>query len=354
MRNWNQTRRILCIRLDAMGDVLMTGPALEALAEAGKEITLLTSPSGYEAARLMPWVSEVITAKVPWMKHPESPLLHREFHELTRRLQDQRYDAAVIFTVYSQSALPAAMLAFQAHIPLRLGHCRENPYHLLSDWVPECEPASMIRHEVRRQLDLVEEIVGPLADRPMRVSIGKAAFAEARGHLSGLGDDWYLLHPGASAASRRYPAGHYAKVIRQLHETTGLLPVLTGSAAETELIETIVHAAEVPVRNLAGQLDLPTLAALIAAAPLVISNNTGPAHLAAALHTPLVCPYAQTNPQHTPWMARSRVLSREVPCQYCYHSVCTTKDHPCLTKIPPEEIVSAALSLLQIPYPVTL
>jgi ADP-heptose:LPS heptosyltransferase len=97
--------------------------------------------------------------------------------------------------------------------------------------------------------------------------------------------------------------------------------------------------------SLAGQLDLGALCALIALAPVLITNNTGPAHIAAAVGTPVVDLYALTNPQHTPWGVESRVLNRDVPCKYCYKSACPAGHHDCL-RVPPEEVVSATLELL--------
>jgi ADP-heptose:LPS heptosyltransferase len=97
----------------------------------------------------------------------------------------------------------------------------------------------------------------------------------------------------------------------------------------------------------AGCLNLAELAALIAEADLLISNNTGPAHIAAAVDTPVVDLYALTNPQHTPWQVRSRVLFHDVPCRNCYKSVCPAGHHDCLRKVAPETVAAAALELLQ-------
>jgi ADP-heptose:LPS heptosyltransferase len=99
-------------------------------------------------------------------------------------------------------------------------------------------------------------------------------------------------------------------------------------------------------RSLAGQLSLAELGALIEAADLVICNNTGPAHIAAAVGTPVVDLYALTNPQHTPWQVESRVLFHDVPCRNCYKSVCPTGGHECLRGVPPERVAAAARELL--------
>jgi ADP-heptose:LPS heptosyltransferase len=88
------------------------------------------------------------------------------------------------------------------------------------------------------------------------------------------------------------------------------------------------------------------LATLIRLAPVLIANNTGPVHIAAAVGTPVVDLYALTNPQHTPWLVPHRVLSHDVPCKYCYRSICPEGHHHCLRLIPPAEVVAAACDLL--------
>src|SRR4051794_40335215 len=121
---WGLARNILCVRLDALGDVLMTTPALRALklSHPGRRITLLTSPAGAEAAPLIPEVDDVVVYQAPWMKSTVVRPDSRLDHAMIRRLDDARFDAAVIFTVYSQNPLPAAMLCLLANIPLRLAH----------------------------------------------------------------------------------------------------------------------------------------------------------------------------------------------------------------------------------------
>jgi ADP-heptose:LPS heptosyltransferase len=146
-----------------MGDVLMTTPAMRALKQMPlrgalpRRLTLLTSKSGAQIARHIPEVDAVIRYDAPWMKSSAAHAGDVD-RALVRELRDARFDAAVIFTCYSQSALPAAMLCTYAEIPLKLAHCRENPYALLSDWVCETEPQRGVRHEVQRQLDLVATV----------------------------------------------------------------------------------------------------------------------------------------------------------------------------------------------------
>jgi lipopolysaccharide heptosyltransferase II len=348
---WRDARRILAVRLDAMGDVLMTGPALRALKaqRPDRHLTLLTSPAGAEAAGLLPEVDEVVAYRAPWMKHQDAPPSAADL-ALADRLRAARFDAAVIFTVYSQSPLPAALLLHLADVPLRLAHCRENPYHLLDTWVRECEPDGGIRHEVRRQLDLVAAVGARTHDERLRVAPRAAAVRTVEVLLDRLGlsgrRDWLAVHPGASASSRRYPPELFAQVLRLLRREHGLTPVLTGSEGERPLVERIKRLARLDVPDLAGELDLHELAELLRRAPLLLANNTGPVHLAAGSGTPVVDLYALTNPQHTPWQVPSRVLSRDVPCRYCYSSICPQGHHACLSGVAPSEVVRAVTDLL--------
>jgi ADP-heptose:LPS heptosyltransferase len=105
---------------------------------------------------------------------------------------------------------------------------------------------------------------------------------------------------------------------------------------------------------LAGALSLGETVALIERASLLVCNNSLPAHLAAALGTPLVALYALTNPQHTPWQAAARVLSHDVDCRWCLKSRCPQQHHACLRGVMPEEVADAALSLLLTAPPRTL
>ena len=98
----------------------------------------------------------------------------------------------------------------------------------------------------------------------------------------------------------------------------------------------------VPSHSLVARLDLAGLAALLSVAPLLVANNTGPVHVAAAVGTPVVDLYALTNPQHTPWLVNHRALSHDVPCKYCYKSVCPEGHHNCLRLVTPERVVRAA------------
>ena len=111
-------------------------------------------------------------------------------------------------------------------------------------------------------------------------------------------------------------------------------------------MESIRARMNVPTYSLVGRLQLPELAALLSRARVLISNNTGAVHVAAAVGTAVVDLYALTNPQHTPWQVPSRVLFHDVACKFCYKSTCPQEHHDCLRLVTPDEIVGAAVDLL--------
>ena len=344
---WKRARRILAVRLDSMGDVLMTTPAIRALGSRGASVTLLTSPAGAAVARLVPEIDEVNVHEAPWMKatsaaDPASDLA------VIETLRERRFDAAAIFTVYSQNPLPAAMLCHLSGIPRVAAHCREKVYALLSDQLPETEPEGGIRHEVRRQLDLVATLgLTPLEEHLSILPPLDAAPRVAAKLRAGKLDEfapWLVLHPGASAPSRRYPTALFAKTVSVLHRR-GWRTVLIGSGEDVPLTREIEVLSGVRCLSLAGDLDLGELAALIAGAPMLLANNSGPMHIAAATGTPVVCLYALTNVQHTPWQVPARILSHDVACRLCYRSQCPEGHNACLTGITPGRVVDAVLSL---------
>jgi len=354
-------QRILAVRLDSLGDVLMCTPALQALRERFPHatITLLTSRSGAALTPHLPMVDAVMHREVSWMKsHPPEqtgPPVGEDDRQLLHDLRNAHgglgFDAAVIFTTLTQSALPAALLCRMAGIPLRAAHVRENPYDLLTHWVRESDVLGPgMRHEVRRQLGLLAAIgIDPPHAQALVLRLHDSDRAQARQRLAAAGcpprRPFVLIHPGATAASRRYPPAAFGQAMAMVARA-GWLCVFCGGEAERELVTQARQAMGMPSLSIEGELTLGVFAALVEQAAVLVGNNSGPAHIAAAVGTPIVCLYALTNPQHTPWQAHARVLSHEVPCRDCLRSVCPLGHHACLRKITPAQVAEATLALL--------
>ncbi|TXD66976.1 glycosyltransferase family 9 protein, partial [Mitsuaria sp. TWR114] len=216
---WRQARRVLLIRLDNLGDVLMTTPALAAVRESlpEAELTLLAAPSMAALAPHLPEVDRIVGFHAPWMKAGADPLAAgglpagRAERQALAQWADEDYDAAIIFTVCTQSVFPAATMCRLAGIPRVLGHARERAYGLLSDEIPDRdEVGDGMRHEVRRQLDLVGAVGLRTRDERLRFRVLEGDREAVRQRLvaAGVGprQPFVVVHPGASAPSRRYPA----------------------------------------------------------------------------------------------------------------------------------------------------
>lgn len=361
---WRRARRILAVRLDNLGDLLMTTPALAALHESlpGASLTLLGGPSAAAVAPHLTMLDAIWPVAMPWTALGRDCLQDDDAspgsaeRELVERLAAERFDAAVIFTVCTQSALPAALLCRMAGIPLRLAHSRENPYGLLTDWVPETDRiADGMRHEVQRQLELVAAVGCTTPDERLRWRVTDIEREAVAARLEALGiapgRPYVVMHPGATAATRRWPPERFGELAAALVQRTGIAVVFAGDTDDLPAVATALAAVptdkpDAPIVSLASELSLGQLAALIGEAKLVVCNNSAPSHLAAALGTPVACLYALTNPQHTPWRVSSEVLNHDVPCRWCLKSVCPQQHHRCLRDVEPPQVLEAALRLL--------
>jgi len=368
---WRDARRVLAVRLDNLGDVLVTSPALRAIKESLPQasLTLLASPIGAQVGRLNPYVDDVIVYQAPWMD-PWSQLPQDTDREraMVETVAVGGFDGAIIFTSFRQSSLPAAYLCYMAGIPLRLAASIDGPGSLLT--TRHKHPEHMM-HEVERGLDLVGAIgLGAKADDlvlkapddarvrlaqrlpppplPLR---GTPPLLPNAGEGSNCGSPLVVVHPGCSMPARTYPWEMFGRVVDLLVERMGATVVVTGAADERELVERVRGLVREPNRDrvlgMAGTLPFDEFCTLIERADLTITNNTGPMHVSAAVKTPVVALFALTNPpeQWGPWRVPHRQLYHEVSCRICYKRTCPY-NHECLTLVSPEDVVDAARQLL--------
>jgi ADP-heptose:LPS heptosyltransferase len=155
-----------------------------------------------------------------------------------------------------------------------------------------------------------------------------------------------VMHPGASDPERMYPARIFAQSGRILVRDYGYQVLVTGTAAETGLVNEVCVGIGAGAAAAAGIFSLRQYAAMISLSPLLISNNTGPVHIAAGTGTPAVVAYARTNLQHTPWKVRHKILYFDVPCKACMRQVCPGYHDSKGQGIAPQDIAFAALELL--------
>ncbi len=356
MKEWTGCKNILCIRPDNMGDLIMSAPAMRALKETfGCTITLLTSSMAAGIVPFLPEVDDIIQWNAPWIKANEISDVE-SFYTVIDEVKNRRFDAAVIFTVYSQNPLPSAMLAYLAGIPKRLAYCRENPYHLLTHWIPDKEPYCFVQHQVQRDLQLVESVGAVTQNKKLHLQLRHNVWPGVVKKLAGIGVDlqkpWLIAHAGVSEKKREYPQALWIETGRKIVQETG-----TSNYSYRQLYGKEQHcntcrkAIGKNAFNAAGLLSLEEFITLIKKAPLVVSVNTSTIHMAAAVETPVIVLYALSNPQHSPWMATGKVLLYDIPealksrnevIRYV-HEKFHLKNVPMVT---PEDILQAIRDLL--------
>ena len=345
---WSEARDILAMRLDNIGDVIMTGPALRAIKAnlSQGRLTLMASPGGSQAAALLPWVDEILPWRVLWQD-----LGHLDFNparewDLVTTLRERHFDAAIIFTSFSQTPHPAGFICYLAGITLRLGESKETGGTLTAE--PAAAPDEI--HQVERNLRLIESVGFQVDDRRLVIQVPEPArrTAEALLRYRGLaaGAPHLLLNPWTSCSARTYHEGRFGEAARSLSEQTGWPVVVTGVAKDRARSGPLLESLGSAAVDLIGATRLPELAALVAGARLVLTNNTSVMHLADATGTPSVVLYSGTEyeSQWGPRTAAARLLRRETPCSPCYRFTCPYQME-CLDISPPE-VVDAGLELL--------
>src|SRR5437763_11327925 len=205
-KRWSQVKRVLAIRLDNLGDVLVTTPALHAIKTSlpAATLTLLTSPVGAQVARLNPDLDDVIVYQAPWMdpwhKLPQDS--QRE-QQVIATIRERRFDGAIIFTSFRQSPLPAAYLCYLADIPLRVAASIDGPGSLLTTRHKHLE---RMMHEVERGLDLVAAIGITTEDLDLVLHVP----ADARTHIDDLLASYHVDKPDDRMKCRGDPCGRPA------------------------------------------------------------------------------------------------------------------------------------------------
>ncbi|MDP8962198.1 MAG: glycosyltransferase family 9 protein [Actinomycetota bacterium] len=351
--DWGAVRRILVVRLDNIGDMVLLGPALRALRTnlPDATLTLLGSPAGASVAPLLPWVDEVVVRRVVWQDASGSfPLEPERELRLVADLRGGAFDAAIISTSFAQSPFPPAYACYLAGIAVRVGQSKEFGGSVLSHPVP---PVPYEAHQVERSLQLLEGVGLRRAGEELEVCVRPEDRVAARRVLADAGvppdAPYVVVGPGASCPSRRYEPERFAALVELL--ARHLRVVVVGSAKERDLATRVADGATGAI-SLAGQTDVPALAAVVEGAELVVTNNSAPMHLADALRRPLVVLFAgsELESQFAPRSAPSRLLRRPTHCAPCHAFVCPYAVEewpvaPCLD-IPAAEVADAALELL--------
>jgi HAD superfamily hydrolase (TIGR01662 family) len=333
-----QRRRRRCVlvaRADSAGDVLVTGPAIRAVAAGADRVVMLCGPRGRAAAGVLPGVDDLIEWRLPWIDPQPGPVDRAEIDAMLDRIAATGAEEAVVFTSFHQSPLPLALLLRMAGIGRVSAISDDYPGALLD-----------VRHRVPPGIPEAERALSlaaaagfpPAAGDDLRLRITVPAPARRGRHV--------VVHPGASVPARACPPEVYVRIVAEL-AAAGHRVLVTGGPDETDLTRTVAGAGGT---DLGGRTSLPELATLIAGAACLVVGNTGPAHLAAAVGTPVVSLYAPTVPfgQWAPFRVPVvRLGDAAAPCRDSRAAVCPVPGHPCLATVEPHAVLDAVQTLVE-------
>jgi ADP-heptose:LPS heptosyltransferase len=319
----------LVARLDNAGDVLLAGPAVRAVAGDVERLTFLCGPSGRAAADLLPGVDDVMVLDAPWVAFDGPPVDRRAIDAFVDDLARRRIDEAFVLTSFHQSPLPLALLLRMAGVPYVAATSVDFPGRLLDERHPVVDG-----HEVEQSLSLVARAGHRLpATDDGRLAVERITEPPVR-------PPYVVVHPGASVAARRWDPARAAQLVERLADD-GRRVVVTGSPGERDLTAEVAGHRGL---DLGGMLDLPALGGVLAGADVVVVGNTGPAHLAAAVGTPVVSIFAPVVPAERwrPWRVPHVLLGhQDIGCAGCRARTCPLPGQPCIATVTVDLVVAA-------------
>lgn len=341
-----KARKVLVVRPDSMGDVILAGPAIRTLRAnlPNAHLSLLCSPAGAQAAELLPWLDDVVVHETVWQDLGEMPQEPPREWSFIKDLAGRDFEAAVILTSFGQTPQPAALIAALAGVPLRIGEGKEDGDELLT--LP-IQPTPDALHHAERNLRLMAEAGLTPAGWELEIAVPAQADEAAAAILVEHdlpSHGFVLMSPWSSSVARDYPPSRMIEAGASISAFSGGPAILVGRSGDR-------RGQKLPplpegVADLVDRTSVPELAALVRRAGLVLTVNSLTMHLADALNTPCVVLHSgaeyvsQGNPRSCP----HRVLWRPAGCRPCYRAA--SAYHQECADIPAGEIVRAADDLL--------
>jgi heptosyltransferase-2 len=297
----------------------------------GVLIDVLAPPWTEKLLRQMPEIHDVII----------NPFPHGDFGLLARRrlgmaLRDGQYDQAIVLP----NSWKSALVPFFAKIPVRTGYVGESRYGLLNDArkLDKMTLPLMVERFAQLAEAPCNDIERPLPSPMLQVSDKQRSEALAKFGLT-LEKPVAVFCPGAEyGPAKRWPAHYYAELAQHLR-TQGYAVWLIGSPKDKEVADKIVALGNEPCRNLCGQTDISEAIALLSRADLVVSNDSGLMHIAAALDRPMLAIFGSSSPQFTPPLSsKAQVLRLDMSCSPCFKRECPLGHFNCMLKLTPKEV----------------
>jgi heptosyltransferase-3 len=333
--------RILIIKMRYVGDVLLATPVLTRLREGFPKASLvmLVNPGTDGVVRNHPALDEVLVV--------ERGNWFRQWRFL-RTLQARRFDLVIDLTDSDRSAA----LSWLSRAPARVGYNSEDRWRgSLYTRIVEADRLKM--HQVRYHLAATESLglTGPAPDPLLNVS--PESRSEANRLLEDIGIDanrpLVCVHPGARWWFKSWPPGRFAALADLIQRETSTQVVIVGGEQERMSAGRISETMKTPLHSLVGRTGLQELAAVLARASLMISNDNGPMHMAVALRVPVIALFGPSDPAvWGPWGEGHRTFYKGLDCRACFHPDCFRGEQNCMRQITLEEVWDAVRAAIQL------
>ena len=348
---------ILLVRLERIGDLLMTLDAVRAVRSRAPHarIELVVGSWNEPLARLVPEVDRIETLDAPWLARGVSSASPWSLLGAARGWHRRRFDLAINF----EGDIRSNLLVWLSGAPRRVGFGMAGGGPLLTDCL-EYDPHA---HVAANSLRLVDRAFGQSPRAPVAGPAPLATPPEARAQAADLlgrsrdGRPIVGIHASGGREIKQWDPADFAGVASKLAASHAARIVLTGSPGDRVLVDRLKAAlpADVEVTDLAGDLDLVTLAAVLERLTVFVTGDTGPMHLAAAVGTPIVALFGPSDPARWGPLARSaRILRIDLPCSPCNRirrppARCVGHVPDCLAGIPARKVYDAVVSMIEAP-----
>ena len=345
-KNW--FKKILVVRTDRVGDVVLSTPALKALREnyPQSHIAVMVSPHTRELLEDNPYINEVII----YDKDKKDRGLVG-FWRFVIGLKKKKFDLAIVLHTKKRTNL----ITYFADIPRRIGYQDKKFGFLLSDRIKDTRSLGL-QHEVDYCLDILRKLGLEVRDRLPYVAVKKEQLAWVDNFLKEQGmnknDKIAGLHPGASCPSKRWLRERFVVLANRLVEDYGLRVIIVGAGdSDKAIANAIAKELRYPVINLAGKTSLAQLAAVLKRCLIFISNDSGPVHIASSVGTPVISIFGRNQAGLSPlrWGPlgkQDKYLHKEVGCSICLAHKCNI-GFDCLKAITVEDVLKAVDDILK-------
>ena len=344
-----EPQRILVVQPSWVGDAAMATPALRALRKRYPDAKISYLVKRYVKPMYagMPWADRLISYRTG-----KTAKARTKFVALMAKLRRHRFDMAVILPGSFKSALVCKM----ARIPRVVGYDRDGRGFLLTDkLLPAREDGKFIPTPIiKYYLGLASYLGAADRDLSMALFVTEAERREAEATLARAnvppGRPWILLNPGAQyGASKLWLPEYFARTADVLASRHAATILISSAPKERWIVDAIAKHVTTPFYDLAkAGMSLGGLKEIVRRCDLMITNDTGPRHIAAAMDVPVVTIFGPTHPEWTDiYYAKERICQIKVPCGPCQLKTCPL-DHRCMTHLMPDLVLAAAEELLAV------